>query len=52
MRLDRRSKQAHEYVRNEDVASAWPIVSELLNENPDDPEIGRASCRERVYVLV
>lgn len=37
-RLDLRAKQAHGFIREERFTDAWPIISDLLNENPDNPE--------------
>ena len=34
------------------VARLWPILARVLCRAPRSCEIGRASCRERVYVLV
>src|SRR6185503_5090784 len=34
--IDKRLKAAHSYLEREEYHKAWPIASELLNENPEN----------------
>ncbi len=36
--IDSRIKAVHGLLKRQDYMQAWPIVSELLNENPDEPQ--------------
>lgn len=38
MTVDIRIKRAYDLIQREDFPGAWPIVSDVLNENPDNPQ--------------